>query len=136
MDLIRTAGPKAITTGSNSPAGGIPDPLTTPSIDDKAAELPHLCQGSPQSLRNIPLFDVKDEPSPVRVEWSEMDFPPLSDVRGERRTEYGVWGEKRASDLDADGYVASMKVFEQTINSISTGPHLCHSLTSRYLVLS
>lgn len=136
MDLVRTAGPKAITTGSNSPAGGIPEPLTTTSIDDKAAELPHLCQGSPQSSRNLTLFDVKNESSHVRLEWSEMDFPPLSDVRGGRRTEYGVWGEKKASDLDADGYVASIKVFEQTNNSISTDPHLCHSLTSRYLVLS
>lgn len=97
----------------NSPTGGIPDSSITTPIDDKAAEPPHLNRGSPQSSSHITLFDVKDELSPVRVEWSEVDFPPLSDVRGERRTEYGVWGEKKPSDLDADGYVVFGKDFSK-----------------------
>lgn len=76
---------------------------TSTLIDDDEEGPSH--RGSPQSLGNLALPDAKD----ARVEWSEMDFPPLSDVRGERRTEHGVWGEKKPSELGAEGYVTSIE---------------------------
>ncbi|KAF8221675.1 hypothetical protein L208DRAFT_659669 [Tricholoma matsutake] len=38
-----------------------------------------------------------EDPTPKTDEWSEMDFPPLSKVQGQAKTEHGVWSEKITS---------------------------------------
>jgi len=35
------------------------------------------------------------------AEWTEKDFPPLGDYKGERRTETGVWADKRVLKVDS-----------------------------------
>jgi hypothetical protein len=101
--MCRTVDSKAnrttVRVGQNGAVGGASDSVASTMKNDKVVD---ACQESPQSTMNFLLFDDKDESSPVRVEWSEMDFPPLGDVRGERRAEYGVWGEKKPYDHEAD----------------------------------
>jgi hypothetical protein len=38
-----------------------------------------------------------DAEHPKRLDWTEIDFPPLSEMKGDRRVENSVWAEKRTS---------------------------------------
>jgi hypothetical protein len=45
----------------------------------------------------VPPESIKASEDPALAttdEWSEMDFPPLSKVKGQTKAEHGVWGEK------------------------------------------
>ncbi|KAF9460117.1 hypothetical protein BDZ94DRAFT_947042 [Collybia nuda] len=65
-------------------------------------EIKHPQRSSPSSQDILP-FNIKNESSPTRVEWSEIDFPPLGDMRGGRRPENGVWREKKSQNPDIKG---------------------------------
>jgi hypothetical protein len=36
------------------------------------------------------------------VGWTEMDFPPLGDFKGERRAETGIWVDKRIPKMESE----------------------------------
>lgn len=127
------------------PARGIPtdQDITTPAPDNEGdsthsnSQLDHT-PTSPRSIRNSTLFDVKEgnvEESTTgsKLDWTEMDFPPLVELKAERKTKCGVWGERKASRNDEDA-VDRFVSYHLTVSAVpltdSTVPGLlrqfCH----------
>ncbi|KAJ6575338.1 hypothetical protein B0H19DRAFT_1254903 [Mycena capillaripes] len=55
---------------------------------------PGQCYDSSASFRGPGFFDTFPQGS--KAEWTDVDFPPLGDSRTDRKTERGVWAEKKA----------------------------------------
>lgn len=80
---------------------------------------------SPLSLRNAALIEDKDGHVPgSRTEWTELDFPPLGDPKGDRKSSSGVWGEKKPSPVEvetedqADRFVLFLAAFNHTLRDL------------------
>lgn len=65
-----------------------------------------------RKVRPVPHIHGLDSSETIeaKIDWTETDFPPLGDVKEGRKTEWGVWGEKKVSGVDkgrADWFVVS-----------------------------
>jgi hypothetical protein len=71
-------------------------PLSTPPI------IPQDPFGDdhPQALQSK---DTGDESQHTKkLEWTETDFPPLCDRKGDRRVDAGVWSDKKVTTADKE----------------------------------
>ena len=77
---------------------------TIPQLSDLKANGQHSDQ-PPQD--NLVGMEEGTFPDVKKVGWTETDFPPLCDLKGDRRVENGVWSEKKAASdkEDVDAFV-------------------------------
>ncbi|KAJ7161358.1 hypothetical protein C8R43DRAFT_331590 [Mycena crocata] len=119
-------GPTQLHSCHVSPSGGLTIGSTTPDVsfsvsstttdDWKRITVPGQVYDSSASFRSPAFFDAS--PKGSQVEWTDVDFPPLGEVKGDRRAERGVWADKKLyKGSEEDGPPSSLSVSIAEANS-------------------
>ncbi|KAJ7492410.1 hypothetical protein FB451DRAFT_531569 [Mycena latifolia] len=97
--------------------------VSSSNTDDwKRITVPLPAQGydSSASFRSPGYLDAS--PKDSKVEWTDIDFPPLGDSKADRRAERGVWAEKMGKGCEGEGRDRSLSVVIADANSAMMHP--------------
>lgn len=91
--------PRMKTSASDmGPMRSVASATSMPSIGGLHTQEVPIADEVSQHSQNSPmrqtLPDVKEQTQ--TTQWTDIDFPPLSETKGERRSESGVWSDKNS----------------------------------------